>query len=102
MVKIQKILEIDCTFGFIEFNVIEKYCHSFACSKLGRFHSLCPVCELVRKSYFLAEGKIVLMLYKLFHKKNFTALKINFPCSVFTAFPVILHGLVIPPFLKSG
>ncbi|RHB35523.1 transposase [Bacteroides nordii] len=67
MVKIQKISEIDHTFGFIEFNVIKKYCHSFPCSKLGRFYSLYPACELVlkiqlknsslvRKSYFLAEG----------------------------------------------
>ena len=40
MVKIQKISEIDHTFGFIEFNVIKKDCHSFACSKLGRLYPL--------------------------------------------------------------
>ena len=39
MAKIQNISEIHPTFGFTEFDILEKYRNSFKESELGRLHS---------------------------------------------------------------
>ena len=85
MVKIQKISEIEPTLGFTEFDLLEKYRHSFECSELGRLHSLFPFSELARtmglkesplgrKSYFSPEGKIALMILKSYTNFSDSAL----------------------------
>lgn len=40
--KIQNISEIHPTFGFTEFDILEKYRNSFKESELGRLHSVFP------------------------------------------------------------
>ena len=42
MAKIQNISEIHPTFGFTEFDILEKYRNSFKESELGRLHSVFP------------------------------------------------------------
>ena len=72
MVKIRNIIEIQPTLGFTEFDILQNYQKSFACSELGRLHSFFPFSFLAkemglkdsplgRKSYFSASGKIALM-----------------------------------------
>lgn len=75
MAKIRKIIEIQPTLGFTEFDILKKYQQSFECSELGRLHSLFPFSSLAkefglkdsplgRKSCFSANGKIALMVLK--------------------------------------
>lgn len=75
MAKIRKLSEIEPTLCFTEFDILEKYRHSFECSELGRLHALFPFSALVRTmglkdyrrgrhSYFPPQGKIALMILK--------------------------------------
>lgn len=75
MAKIHKISEIQPSLGFTEFDILEKYRKSFACSELGRLHAVFPFKVLARsmclhgspwgrKNYFSPEGKIALMVIK--------------------------------------
>ena len=42
MAKIQNISEIHPTFGFTEFDILERYRQSFHASELGKLHSVFP------------------------------------------------------------
>jgi hypothetical protein len=75
MAKIRKISEIEPTIGFTEFDLLQSYRQSFACSELGQIHAVFPFKELARsmrlkesalgrKNYFSPEGKIALMVLK--------------------------------------
>ena len=77
MVKVQKISELEPILGFTEFDIYQSYNSSFACSELGRLHSLFPFTSFCRSiglgskrsgrpSYFSPEGKVALMLLKAY------------------------------------
>ena len=77
MAKIQNISEIHPTFGFTEFDILEKYRNSFKESELGRLHSVFPFdCiaksaglskqRLGRKNIFSPSAKIALMVLKAY------------------------------------
>lgn len=77
MVKVQKISEIEPSLYFSEFDLYQSYKKSFACSELGRLHSLFPFqsfCHTLglssrpggRHSYFSPAGKVALMLLKAY------------------------------------
>ena len=75
MRKIQKISDLQPTFGFTEFDMYRDYGQSFLNSELGKLHQLFPFSALAASlrlkesatcgnSYFSPEGKIALMLLK--------------------------------------
>jgi hypothetical protein len=75
MRKIQKIIDLQPTIGFTEFDIFRDYGQSFLNSELGKIHRLFPFSDLAqslglkdsvcgRDSYFSPEGKIALMLLK--------------------------------------
>lgn len=75
MAKIQKISQLQPTFGFTEFDIYQSYRESFYLSELGKLYRAFPFSEfcksiglrdnpLGRKSYFSPEGKVALMLLK--------------------------------------
>ena len=75
MAKIQKISQLQPTFGFTEFDIYQSYRDSFYSSELGKLYQAFPFsafCTSIglrdnrfgRKSYFSPEGKVALMLLK--------------------------------------
>lgn len=77
MVKIQKLSSIKPTLGFTEFDIFQKYRHSFECSELGGLYNVLPLSEMARsmnlqesplgrKCYFSGEGKLALMFLKAY------------------------------------
>ena len=57
MAKIQNISEIHPTWGFTEFDILEKYRKSFNESELGRLHSVFPF-EVMAKTIGLSENRL--------------------------------------------
>ena len=77
MAKIQNISEIHPTFGFTEFDILEKYRKSFHASELGSLHSVFPFesiakevglsqSRLGRRNSFSPSAKIALMVLKAY------------------------------------
>lgn len=75
MAKVQKISDLQPTFGFTEFDIYQDYRQSFQMSELGKIHELFPFSDLAqsiglkestlgRNAYFSPEGKIALMVLK--------------------------------------
>lgn len=75
MAKIRNISEIHPTFGFTEFDILEKYRKSFNASELGRLHAVFPFADMAkgmglsghrlgRRNIFSPSGKIALMVLK--------------------------------------
>ncbi|MDB9152036.1 transposase [Parabacteroides distasonis] len=77
MAKIQNISEIHPTFGFTEFDILERYRQSFHASELGKLHSVFPFERMAkatglseqrlgRRKLFSPSAKIALMVLKAY------------------------------------